>query len=125
MLDIPQEEKPNMSIPSSYHLTVDYRGEVKDILQYVEEMQSRKKSGSIVPLSRLDYRQSFANHNIISHIKPHRNVELPFRFVKETNPHVTLLEIENDESGKFFMRFVLALDEIAMIWRHTYLALPK
>lgn len=40
MKEIPEHHKPEVKAPHSYHVTLDYAGEVADILSYVEDKRA-------------------------------------------------------------------------------------
>ena len=123
MNEIPQEDKPVMKMPS-YHLTLDYRGKVADILSYVEEIRARKLPGSTIDLTKINCWQSFVDGNLIPHLELATGSTLPFETQKQVSPHITLLDIENDAFTHSFTWFLVCLDRVGDVWREACEELP-
>lgn len=54
-----------------------------------------------------------------------RDKELPFVFRDKINPHITLLDIENDDFGRYAVWFLLNLDRVGMMWETRCMQLDR
>lgn len=41
--DYPMDDKPVVKIPSHYHVTADYKGDIEDIRTYIQEIKEKQK----------------------------------------------------------------------------------
>lgn len=92
----PMDMKPVVKIPSHYHVTADYKGDVDDISTYIQEIKEKQQRVSgRVGLGGVNFRRSNVNNNGI--ISVHPNGSIPFAYPAEAHPHITVAEITEAE----------------------------